>query len=136
MKNSKLNLAVVNSILRDNDIHYVGAFYEGSGDSGGIEEELYFGSDFKTNFEEGNIDLDYGEEGDIVFKHPFKDEILEYLKSLFLSHLDNVEDWWNNEGGYGTIMMDTQTGKYKNVNHCYVTEVEHFKHDGKFLIED
>ena len=47
--------------------------------------------------------------------------------------LNDIEDWWNNDGGYGTVCILVPSGKYKIVNDIRVTEVETFYHEGTLI---
>jgi len=44
--------------------------------------------------------------------------------------LDDIEDWWNNEGGYGDLCICVPSGKYIINNHLRVTNYEDYFHDG------
>jgi len=47
--------------------------------------------------------------------------------------LDNIEDWWNNEGGYGNLCILVPSGKYKVYNSIRYTNVEIYHHEGELL---
>ena len=128
----ELDFVTVMTLLRDHGIMYTGCFYQGGGDSGGTENYMFYGLDFKEKFDAKEIDLGWGEEGDMEFEHPQKKEILEFLDEMYMRQLNNVEDWWNNDGGHGTLMMDTETGKWVNINKTYRTETDTFNHSGQF----
>jgi hypothetical protein len=129
---NNLDLVTVLTLLRDNGIYYCGCYYGGGGDSGEINTHIFNSEKFKETFDAGDIDADYGDEGDILFEHPKLKDIMLFLEGIYLSHLNNIEDWWNNEGGYGTLMLDTATGDFKNNNHCYKTETDDYSHTGVF----
>jgi hypothetical protein len=44
--------------------------------------------------------------------------------------LDGIEDWYNNEGGYGSISIDLDEFTYSIENNIRVTEVEMYNHNG------
>ena len=134
MKNEKLDLAVVMTLLRDNGVHYIGCHYSGSGDSGDIETIKSFGPDFTKKWKEGDIEIGWGEEGEVDYSLP--NDVDTFINDLFYSkHLNNIEDWWNNDGGYGSMIMCTGTGEFKNMNNCYYTQTETFYHEGKITVE-
>jgi hypothetical protein len=47
--------------------------------------------------------------------------------------LEDIEDWWNNEGGYGDLSICVPSGKYCINNHIRITETEDYKHGGSLL---
>jgi hypothetical protein len=47
--------------------------------------------------------------------------------------LNEIEDWWNNEGGYGTLCIMVPSGKYIINNHIRITDTEDYFHDGDLL---
>lgn len=130
------DFATVMTLLRDHGIMYVGCYYSGGGDSGDIDSVCHYGIEFKERFDSDDIDLDYGDEGDMEFEHPEKDGINDWLQTLFYRHLNTVEDWWNNDGGYGSFIMCTETGEFKNTNNTYRQETDTYNHTGKFQAED
>ena len=133
MRNKK-DLAVVMTLLRDNGVHYVGCYYSGGGDSGEIESIALYGPSFDKKYEMDEIELDYGEEGDVDYKLP--QDIATYIEDVFYDqHLNTIEDWYNNEGGYGSIVMCTKTGYFKNYNNCYYQRTETYYHEGEITLE-
>ena len=107
-------------------------YYAGGGDSGAIENIITHGKDFKKKFEEGDIEYDWDSTKDLDIDVKNESDFNEYLETLFYKKLGNIEDWWNNDGGYGTLMMDVETGEFKNINNTYYTQTETFNHSGKF----
>jgi hypothetical protein len=122
--------------LADRGVTGVKVTYEGSGDSGAIENVVYTAEKLSENEEDAfdtlfdiNVwgkdaldlkDLDSGLESDIAH---FVEEQL----------LNDIEDWWNNDGGYGTVCILVPSGKYKIVNDIRITEIESFYHDGSLI---
>lgn len=134
---SKLDLLAINTLLRDNGVHYVGCYYSGGGDSGGIDTYIYEGHEFKDKYDSGDIQSEWGVGGSMVneLQTELGEEKIKHLENslddIFNKQLNNVEDWWNNEGGYGTMMMDTLTGEFKIINNTYYTETDTHNHKGK-----
>jgi hypothetical protein len=134
MKNEELDLAVVMTLLRDNGVHYIGCYYSGGGDSGDIESIAIYGPDFKKQWEDEDIEVEWGDSGTVDYSLP--DDVDTFMNDLFYSeHLNNIEDWWNNDGGYGSMVMCTETGEFKNINNCYYMQTETFYHEGKVNVE-
>jgi hypothetical protein len=47
--------------------------------------------------------------------------------------LNDIEDWWNNDGGYGTLAIMVPSGKYRVQNTIYITNTEDYFHEGDLL---
>jgi len=110
--------------------------YEGSGDSGAIENVVYtmekIAEDEEDAFDEINDiyvwnqdvlhlqDLDSGLSSDIA---NFVEEQL----------LNDIEDWWNNEGGFGAVCIIVPSGKYKIYNDIRITHIESYFHEGSLI---
>jgi len=102
--------------------------YDGGGDSGAIEW-IGFTKEKCDTPEDVNDNIDDWETesaltnlgGDLYYQiESFADEKL----------LNDIEDWWNNEGGFGNLCICVPSGKYIINNHVRVTETEDFFHDG------
>ena len=44
--------------------------------------------------------------------------------------LNDIEDWWNNEGGFGELCICIPSGKYIINNSVRITTTEDYFHDG------
>jgi hypothetical protein len=47
--------------------------------------------------------------------------------------LNDIEDWWNNEGGFGDLSICVPSGKYIINNHINITHTEDYTHEGSLL---
>lgn len=47
--------------------------------------------------------------------------------------LDDIEDWWNNEGGWGELSICVPSGEYMISNNVRVTHSENYLHDGNLI---
>ena len=110
--------------------------YEGSGDSGCIDDVLYTVDKLSENEEDAFDAVKSLESWDTGVKR------LDMLHSGLSSDIQNfaeekilndVEDWWNNEGGYGSMCILVPSGKYQLENNIRITEVETFEHDGSLI---
>ena len=114
----------------------INVYYEGSGDSGCIESSVYtknkLSDDIDTAFDElCQLDSWSGAHSDISVDFPNLWKKLEsFIDETILS---NIEDWWNNDGGYGHLCIIVPSGKYKVYNKVRYTQVENFYHDGELL---
>ena len=110
--------------------------YEGSGDSGCIEEVLYTIDKLSENEEDAFDAVKSLEPWDPAIRH------LDVLHSGLSSDIQNfaeeqilndVEDWWNNEGGYGEMCILVPSGKYQVENNIRIVNVEDYIHEGSLI---
>jgi hypothetical protein len=117
--------------LADLGVTGVKVKYDGGGDSGSIEWIGYTTKPCETPEDVNDNVNDWDNEytltnldGDLYYQiESFADEKL----------LNDIEDWWNNEGGFGDLCICVPSGKYIINNHVRVTETEDFFHDGDLL---
>jgi hypothetical protein len=122
--------------LADLGVTGIQIYYEGSGDSGCIEQVLYTTDKLPESLEDAF---------DKIRSLNTWDEESEYLRNLdsglssdiesFAEEkiLDSIEDWWNNDGGYGTMCILVPSGKYDVMNNVRITEVETYQHVGNLI---
>ena len=122
--------------LADLGVTGIQIYYEGSGDSGCIEQVLYTTDKLPESLEDAF---------DKIRSLNTWDEESEYLRNLdsglssdiesFAEEkiLDSIEDWWNNDGGYGTMCILVPSGKYDVMNNVRITEVETYQHIGNLI---
>ena len=122
--------------LADLGVTGIQIYYEGSGDSGCIDEVLYT-TDKLPEDEEKAFDklrsLNSWEEGAKYLRNldsGLSSDIESFSEEKILN---GVEDWWNNEGGYGTMCILVPSGKYDVMNNVRITEVETFEHVGNLI---
>lgn len=114
----------------------INVYYSGGGDSGAIENVSY------TKDKLSDLDIDHAFDeiaelnpwtgsNDLMVEMP---KIWERLETFFYhSILDNIEDWWNNDGGYGNLCVVIPSGKFKIYNSIRYTETNDFFHEGELL---
>ena len=108
--------------LADLGITAIRISYSGGGDDGSIDEVLATEDD-ADDFEDV-YSLDFFEEIDSENRTVIADWCHEKL-------LNDIEDWWNNEGGYGYLYIKIPSGEYKIENN--INYIETFNHSGKIL---
>ena len=114
--------------LRDKGVEFIKVEYAGGGDSGSIENTFMYNKAVeKIMWEENNLEHYETEH----FHYPLSNELEGYIYSI----LHDIEDWWNNDGGYGTILIRLKDLKYKINNNIYYTETEHYFHENKFNLK-
>jgi hypothetical protein len=116
--------------LADQGVTGIKVHYEGGGDSGAIESIVYTD---KEDAEFSDIDLvsAWEQESDLE-----KLNSSAYATIQNFAHetiLDNIEDWWNNEGGYGNILIKVPSGEYLINNNVRIMEIEEFTHEGNLF---
>lgn len=117
--------------LADLGVTGIKIFYSGGGDSGDIDDIVYT-THKSINFNNIN-DLDsYGH--DVLYLRNLDNKLEEKIKDFANEEiLSNLEDWWNNEGGYGSMLIEIPSGKYQINNNIYTTHTEGFFHDGDLI---
>lgn len=104
--------------------------YDGAGDSGAIEWIGYTKEPCETPEDvEDNIDSWVNDANLANIDQDSYSQIEDFAYKV----LDDVEDWWNNEGGYGTLCICVPSGKYIINNHIRITETEDYFHEGSIL---
>jgi hypothetical protein len=117
--------------LADLGVTGIKIIYSGGGDSGAIDEIIY--TTQEITFLEDLDDLD-----------PYSKNVLNLrdLSTSFYSDiedfasiklLDTIEDWWNNEGGHGTVLIAIPSGNYTINNNIYISNTEEFTHNGNLI---
>lgn len=120
--------------FHDLNITGINIYYEGGGDDGCIHD-VYITNE-KLN--EHDIDNAFEEILECDTTHSsFKEnnkELLDQLEEFATDNiLDNIEDWWNNEGGYGNLCILIPSGEYKIYNNIRYTNIESYYHEGELL---
>jgi hypothetical protein len=117
--------------LADLGVTGIKIIYSGGGDSGAIDDIIY--TTEEVTFLEDLDDLD-----------PYSENVLNLrdLSTSFYSNiedfatsklLDEIEDWWNNEGGYGTVLIAIPSGDYTINNNIYISNTEEYIHNGNLI---
>ena len=119
--------------FHDLGITGINVSYEGGGDDGYVDHistttKKLLKDDNESAFEEI---LQCDRDVQLKTKHA---ELFNKLEEFATDKvLNNIEDWWNNEGGYGNLCIMVPSGQYKVYNHIRVTEMEDFYHEGELL---
>ena len=117
--------------LADLGVTGIKIFYSGGGDSGDIDDVVYTTTKEVAFNDIMNLST-YGE--DILYLADLdgylRDDLIDFANEKILNDL---EDWWNNDGGYGVMIIKIPSGKYEIANTIYVTDTEEFEHDGDLI---
>ena len=105
--------------------------YDGAGDSGAIGSIGYTKERCETP-EDVNDKIDsYHNDLDLVdLDYELFAKIESFAENTLLS---NIENWWDQEGGYGELCICVPSGKYIINNHVRIIETEDYFHDGNLL---
>lgn len=106
---------------------YIKITYSGSGDSGCIDD-VYLIKKGLINIEDGVVD----DESDYNNDYPEHDlkELIENKAYKYV--LDDADDWYNNEGGGGTLYISTLDGSYHSDHYVNITDTIDSVLTGKF----
>jgi len=116
--------------LADEGITAIQIYYEGGGDSGCIES-VNFIKDKVDTIEQAEKNFDDWKN---IERFEYNDERIEAIKDFAEEKiLNNIEDWWNNEGGYGDLFMLVPSGEYSIKNRIRITEIEDYIHEGNMI---
>jgi len=117
--------------LADIGITGVKVRYDGGGDSGSVEWIGYTAKPCETP-EDVNDDIgDWEDAANLANIVEGKDYSL--VEDFAYKILDDIEDWWNNEGGFGSFCFLVPSGKYIINNSIRITDTEEYFHDGDLL---
>jgi len=117
--------------LADLGVTGIKIFYSGGGDSGDIDDVVYTTTK-KASFDDIMNLSTYGE-GILHLADLdgyLRDDLIDFANEKILNDL---EDWWNNDGGYGVMIIKIPSGQYEISNTIYVTDTEEFEHDGDLI---
>jgi len=117
--------------LADMGITGIKVHYDGGGDSGAIDwigytkEPCATPDDVNDGIDNWNTDTNLMDLDSSAYSL-----IEDFAQERILN---DIEDWWNNEGGYGDLSICVPSGKYLIDNHVRITETEDYTHDGNLL---
>ena len=108
-------------------IKKVSVYYDGGGDSGAIESITYSTDpniefDALQGWNQGTDLNDYNSD--------LYSLVYDYCNDMLLN---DIEDWWNNDGGFGYINIDVEAGTYEIKNSIRITDYEEFNHYGNLF---
>ena len=117
--------------LADLGVTGIKIFYSGGGDSGDIDDIVYTTTKDVTFYDIMNL-TNYGE--NLLNLQTLDDELADKIKDFANEKiLNDLEDWWNNDGGYGAMLIKIPSGQYEISNNIYTTDTEEFEHNGNLI---
>jgi hypothetical protein len=102
--------------------------YEGGGDSGCIEDIMY--TDKKGVLLEEVQNLPWDSKNLKELNNELAINIENFVTDTIL---DTIEDWWNNEGGSGTMSILVPSGEYNVENNIRKIDYDEFFHEGNLF---
>jgi hypothetical protein len=117
--------------LADRGITGIKVKYDGGGDSGAIEWIGYTTEKCDTPEDVNDHVNDWENDSNLAQLDPAAYSLIEEFAQETI--LDDIEDWWNNEGGFGDLCICIPSGKYFVNNHVRVTETEDYFHEGNLI---
>lgn len=106
---------------------YVCLEYSGGGDSGCIDSTYLIKRGFATEKKDGSVTVHNNAE-----HFHMSDELVERIEEEAHSQvLESASDWWNNDGGGGTLYISTDDCTYHGDHYINVTVQEEEALDGK-----
>ena len=113
----------------------INIYYEGGGDDGYVDNisitTIKLPKDDNEGAFEEILQCESGDGEQLGENHT---ELFNKLEEFATDTiLDSIEDWWNNEGGYGNLCILVPSGEYKVYNSIRYTNIEIYHHEGELL---
>ena len=122
--------------LKDLGISYIQAYYEGSGDSGAIDDILYVDNkkaiEESVDFHELSTD-NYISHRSCGIDFEIDKNLDNDIEDLVYGLTEDIEDWYNNDGGFGTVNINVSTGEYIINNNVRYTQTHFYGHSGSIV---
>ena len=116
--------------LADADVRQLVFTYEGSGDSGFIDQiwVLKTAMSHEDCLDEMYIE-DFIPDNHVILQNHFNHDIVKDVENMaYRLVLEDIEDWVNNDGGFGWVVMDIPSGKTHVKNTVRYMETETYDH--------
>jgi hypothetical protein len=105
--------------------------YDGGGDSGAIEDISYTTEPCETPDDvDEKVEIGWGSEHNLA---DLDQEAYAAIEKFAYKILDDIEDWWNNEGGFGDLSICVPSGKYMIDNNVRYYETKDYQHEGSLI---
>lgn len=111
---------------------YVCIHYSGSGDSGSVDDVYVIKKEDGSQDEEGVITLkkSYWDLDKVYLPNDLRQVIEDAVDG---SILDDGADWYNNDGGGGTLIICTENGDYYDDRYVNVVDQQYFSDTGNLI---
>lgn len=120
--------------LADFGITGIKVYYSGGGDSGSIESITYTKAQLDGMLDPFEFISDLNEYDDNSNLSKISSSIYSDIEDFANNTiLEDIEDWWNNDGGYGSLCIIIPSGKYHIYSNIYITNTESYEHSGDLI---
>ena len=117
--------------LADLGVTGIKIFYSGGGDSGALDDIVYTTKEIE-DIDDINYLENFGNE--VIFLKDLDSALNQDIENFAEEKiLSDIEDWWNNDGGYGVMLISVPSGNYKIDNTIYITNTEEYYHGGNLI---
>jgi hypothetical protein len=117
--------------LADMGITGIKVHYDGGGDSGMIDWIGYTKEPCVTPEDVNDVIDNWDNETNLADLDSSAYSLIEEFAQETI--LNDIEDWWNDEGGFGELCICVPSGKYIINNSIRITETEDYTHEGSLL---
>ena len=117
--------------LADLSVTGIKVKYDGGGDSGAIEWIGYTREKCDTPQDVNNNIDDWENDSDLAELDSEAYSLIEDFAQNKI--LDDIEDWWNNEGGFGELCICIPSGKYIINSNVRISDYEEYFHEGSLI---
>lgn len=115
--------------LKDLGVTGIKVYYEGSGDEGAIEDILVTRDEKFVDFESADDYFDH----QTSLRDVYSGSIEDFETFIEEKLLSNIENWWNNEGGYGYVYILVPSGQYRIENSIKFIDYEHYFYEESLI---
>lgn len=125
--------------LANYDITGILITYTGGGGDGQIDEIVYTTKELDKNSYTALNSIDSIEmylpraQKLIDLDLDLYNTLCSFVMDNILQTVDDLPDWYNDDGGYGTLSMLIPSGKYEIINTIYITDTDTTRHEGDLL---
>ena len=117
--------------LADLSVTGIKVKYDGGGDSGAIEWIGYTREKCDTPQDVNNNIDDWENDSDLAELDSEAYSLIEDFAQEKI--LNDIEDWWNNEGGFGELCICIPSGKYNINSNVRIIDYEEYFHEGSLI---
>jgi len=115
--------------LADLGITGIKVQYDGGGDSGAIEW-IGYTNELCASTADVFDNIDAWESDNALEDNELYKLIEDFAQDKILN---DIEDWWNDEGGFGNLCILVPSGDYNINNHVRVIETVDYHHEGNLI---
>ena len=117
--------------LADSDVRQLVFTYDGCGDSGSVDQIYILKTPMSHEDCEDEMYIeDFMPDDHVTLQNHFNYDIVQAVEDMaYRLVLEDIEDWVNNDGGFGWVIMDIPSGKTHVKNTVRYMETETYDHE-------